>query len=127
MLKPGNIVRYLGHTGNCPGRDCENLDFPFLINKVMQVISTVMDAKNPGLMVEYGGNNYTFLETHVQLVADDIDRQYQAGVQEGLRIAAEIAEQGCACVSKDWKDGCCATKVALVIRDRIETKGKARG
>lgn len=127
MLRPCNIVRYLGHTEKCPGKDCENLDFPFLINKVMQVISTHETPENSGLQVEYGGNNYGFLESHVQLVADDIDRQYEAGVQKGLQIAAKIADAGCVCVSKDWRIGCCSAKIAVAIKNRISGKDGTRG
>lgn len=122
-IKPGDFVRYIGHTEKCPGKDCELLDLPFLIGKITQVISTRMstELKRQGLMVEYGGNNYGFIETHVELARGSYDDGQRAGVEEGLRIAMEIAEKSCVCVAKDWRLGCCAASIRTAIRDKIKT------
>lgn len=126
MLKPGDFVRYIGHTNKCLGRDCCDLmDAPFLLNKVMQVVGLQPSTSDPGLRVEYGGDTYGFLESHVLLV-HEIDDRYQAGVLEGLRQAAAIAESEiCVCKTEDTHDGCCAScgrRIAEIIRSNIKSK-----
>lgn len=126
MLKPGDLVRYLGHTVRCGGRDCENVDLPFLIGKIVQVISTRADREDPGLMVNYGGYTYGFLERHVELVPV-LGERYQAGFEAGMKRAAELADQLCSCDGLRFYDpqGVCAScgkkqgKIVEIIRRAI--------
>lgn len=111
-VSPGDFVRYIGHTKKCPGKDCEDLDFPFLIGKVMQVISTKMSAEDPGLMVEYGGNNYGFFQTHVELAKGSYDDGFEAGLEQAALLAESL--MNCAC-------GTCVKRIAEIIRNRASS------